>query len=176
MYIINFLIRLLYLLWTHGIIVDVINFKEVDLNRGIRLKAAKDIIAIFVRLELHTIQTELKIWLELQILLIILSKWKNIFSYVLILTLYANFFGCTTTKRVGKIVLVFVNGNILNFMLIRMIFVLMIIEIRIKCLTVVKKGVVIYTIDFFSYPAFIYDPCPVFWAFWWWLATWRTEK
>ena len=43
-----------------------------------------------------------------------------------------------------------------------MIFVLMIIEIRIKCLTVVKKGVVIYTIDFFSYPAFIYDPCPVF--------------
>ena len=45
----------------HGIIVDVINFKEVDLNRGIRLKAAKDIIAIFVGLELHNIQTELKI-------------------------------------------------------------------------------------------------------------------
>ena len=71
-------------------------------------------------------------------------------------------FGCTTTKQVGKIVLVFVNGNILKIILIVMIFVLMIIEIRIKCLTVVKKGVVIYTIDFFSYPAFIYDPCPVF--------------
>ena len=57
--------------------------------------------------------------------------------------------GCTTTKQVGKIVLVFVNGNILKIILIVMIFVLMIIEIRIKCLTVVKKRVVIYTIDFF---------------------------
>ena len=51
--------------------------------------------------------------------------------------------GCTTTKQVGKIVLVFVNGNILKIILIVMIFVLMIIEIRIKCLTVVKKRVII---------------------------------
>ena len=58
-------------------------------------------------------------------------------------------FGCTTTKQVGKIVLVFVNGNISKIILIRMIFVLMTIEIRIKCLSVVKKRVVIYTIDFF---------------------------
>ena len=47
--------------------------------------------------------------------------------------------GCTTTKQVGKIVLVFVNGNILKIILIRMILVLMIIEIRIKYLAVVKK-------------------------------------
>ena len=56
-YIINFLIHLISLLWTYGI---MINFKDIDLNRGIRYKAAKDIIAISVVLELHTIQTELK--------------------------------------------------------------------------------------------------------------------
>ena len=59
-------------------------------------------------------------------------------------------FGCTTTKQVGKFVLVFVNGNILKVMLICMIFVLMIIEIRIKCPTVVTKRVVIYTIEHFD--------------------------
>ena len=52
-------------------------------------------------------------------------------------------------KASWKIVLVFVNGNILKIILIVMIFVLMIIEIRIKCLTIAKKRVVIYTINFF---------------------------
>ena len=147
MYIINFLIHLISLLWTYGI---MINFKDIDLNRGFRYKAAKDIIAISVVLELHAIQTELKNWLKFQILLIILSKWKKIFSYVLILTLPAKIFGCTTTKQVGKFVLVFVNGNILKVILICMIFVLMIIEIRIKCPNGVTKRVAIYTIGHFD--------------------------
>ena len=90
------------------------------------------------------------------------------------LTLHVKIFGYTTTKQVGKIVLVFVNGNILKIILIPIKFVLMIIKIRIKMSYCCKKSIVISLL--MPYKFYLW-PLPWFLSMlmvisWWWHVLW----